>query len=130
MIMRSVGRGRYSSIWRPLIEMVPPPGFTQTRAIAHLRLPVARFCSVTAMWMSVACLRYLMVWLRSDRELVGLLSYVRMLGAGVDLELGSELPSQAVAGKHAGHGLADELLRILGEQVAGRAGLGAARVAG
>ena len=58
-----------------------------------------------------------------------LLRGVRVLGARVDLELGELLAGEAVAGQHALHGEADDLLGPALEHVVERARLQAARVA-
>src|SRR4051812_26077214 len=101
--------------------MLPPPGRTQTRATAHLRLPVARVLSVVSAMRVFRSADFRAT--RSDRELVRLLGGVRMLGADVDLELGGELAAQPVARQHADDRLADQLLGILGQDVTCRAGL-------
>ena len=66
-----------------------------------------------------------------DLDLQGLrlLRGVRMLGAGVDLELGELLAGEAVAGQHALDGEADDLLGAALEHLVERARLEAARVA-
>ena len=55
-------------------------------------------------------------------ERLGLLGGVRVLGAGVDVELAQLLAAQGVLGQHAAHGAADQLGRLVLEQrgVAGR----------
>src|SRR4051812_48684899 len=64
-----------------------------------------------------------------DLERLGLLGVVRVLGAGVDLELRDQLITQTVLGKHAADRLLDRLAGILVEQVTVGDGLESARVA-
>src|ERR671922_1852154 len=64
------------------------------------------------------------------RESLGVLSYVRMLGAGVDLELVDLLPGEPVPRKHPLHGLAQDLGGPALELVAERPLPQAAGVAG
>ena len=42
-VVRCVARGKYSSIVRPLIHVVPSPGRRMTRATDVLRFPVPRY---------------------------------------------------------------------------------------
>src|SRR3954462_2349218 len=66
-----------------------------TRATDVLRLPVPRYCAMSAI----------------ERELLRRLRLVRMLGTGVDLELGELRRGELVLRQHALDGLADDLGR-------------------
>src|SRR5687767_11411236 len=115
--VRSAWRGKYSSSERPLIHVAPSPGRRITRATEVLRLPVPRYCAI---------------WFIAPSGHRGrVLSLVRMLGAGIDLEL-RELPArESVPRQHALDRLAQHLgrtpLDFLGEralpQAAGIAGM-------
>src|SRR5262249_10362886 len=107
-IVRQMVRGKYSSIVRPLIHVAPSPGRRITRATEVLRLPVPRYCAI---------------WLKSLLRGEGLrvLRAVRMLRAGVDLEL-RELPAgEAVLREHPLHRDAKHLRRAPLELLAERA---------
>src|SRR4051794_29820217 len=86
---RWVRRGKYSSSVLPLIHVLPSPGRRITRATDVLRFPVPRY------WAG---------WLERVSDMSGepllerlrRLRLVRMLGAGVDLQLRDLLPREPV----------------------------------
>src|SRR4051812_41792963 len=115
-------RGKYSSSVRPLTHVVPSPGRRMTRATDVLRLPVPRYCAI-----------WLKSLLRSEISRVqrlGVLRLVRVLRAGVDLQLRDLLPRQAVLREHPLDRRPDDLRRPALELLAQRARLEAARIAG
>src|SRR5580704_12237206 len=103
--MRDVSRSKYSSTGRPLTTMLPLPCLSQTRAMAVLRLPVA-YVRVSAMAMWSLSVRRLASG-RGQRQGLGLLGPVRMVGRNVNLELGQHLPSEHSLREHPPNGLLD-----------------------
>src|SRR4051794_36247410 len=95
-IVRQIVRGKYSSIERPLTHVAPSPGRRMTRATEVFRLPVPRYCAI---------------WLNSLLQVqrLRILRPVRMLGAGVDLQLRQLLRGEAVLRQHSLDGLAQHL---------------------
>src|SRR5919201_2490197 len=73
-MVRKACRGKYSSIVRPLIQVAPSPGRRITRATEVFRLPVPWYWACSAIHVL-------------QRERLRRLRLVRMLGAGVDLQL-------------------------------------------
>src|SRR5690606_12359251 len=65
-----------------------------------------------------------------DLERLGLLGAVRVLRAGVDLELAQLGPTERGLGQHAAHGLLDDALRVSREQLGIALGLEATRITG
>src|SRR5258706_15256813 len=116
-IVCQTARGKYSSIVRPLTQVVPSPGRRMTRATEVLRLPVPRYWAI---------------WLNSLLQVQRLrvLRAVRMLGPSVDLQLGQLLPREPGPGEHPLDGGADDLGRAPVELLAQRPALEAARIAG
>src|SRR5262249_40554850 len=90
-IERHTERGKYSSIERPFTHVAPSPGRRMTRATEVLRLPVPRYCAIR-----------LKSLLQVQRLRV--LGLVRMLRAGVHLELRELLAREAVLREHAADG--------------------------
>src|SRR3954453_18989207 len=89
-IERWSARGKYSSSGRPLNHVAPSPGRRITRATEVLRLPVPWYW---AGWAAVATLLHL--------QRLRCLSLMRVLRAGVDLQLGELLSCETVARQHA-----------------------------
>src|ERR1700694_1304982 len=116
---RCVARGKYSSRVLPFTQLVPSPGRRITRATDVLRLPVPRYCAISAMCPLVL-----------ERKRLGGLRLVRMHGASVDLQLVQLGAREAVAGQHALDGLAQHLGRLPVELLAQRPGVQPARIAG
>src|SRR5256885_11283253 len=117
---RCAARGKYSSIVRPLNQVVPSPGFRITRATDVLRLPVPRYCANSLIGRPRS-------WL--ELQLGRRLCLVRVLGAGVDLQLVDLGAREAVPREHALDRLAQHLGRPALELVAERPAAQAARVA-
>src|SRR5688572_25294036 len=90
-IMRPVSREKKMSTGLSFTVMLPLPGLMKTRATAFLRRPVP---SLYLPIMVVASL---------DLERLRLLRRVRMLGAGVDLELLDHRVAKPRLGEHAHH---------------------------
>src|SRR3984885_10001358 len=103
--MRCVAEVKYFSIGCLLTVMAPWPGRKRTRATACLRRPVV--------WLSGAGMGCVVSFLVrvgggsagaagvGQLERLGLLGRVRMVGAGIDLELAQLLAAQRVLGQHA-----------------------------
>src|SRR5262245_42103935 len=111
-ITRWTSRGKYSSIVRPLTQVLPSPGRRITRASEVVRLPVARY------WAGCESVDDIRATPSSER--LGGLRLVGMLGAGVDLQLRDLLVRELVLREHALDGLADDLGRAPLELVAQR----------
>src|SRR6516225_9437968 len=125
--MRWVAEVKYLSNATLLMVMVPAPGRKRTRATACLRRPVV-WLSGAGMWSFrcvVACVVSGSAGPAGLRQLerLRLLGGVRVVGAGVDLELAQHLAAEGVLGQHAAHRTAHQLGRLLGQQllVGGRA---------
>src|SRR5438105_6053810 len=104
-IILLVSRPKYSSSVRSLTTNSPEPGFMRTRAIDSLRRPVA----VTSSSLVAICLESLSV----DRFHRGrLLGGVRVLVAGVDLELAHQRAAEDGARQHAADGVLDQPRRL------------------
>src|SRR4051812_14981577 len=87
-----------SSSDRPLMTISPSPGRRRTRAIAVLRRPVPEKKAGAAD-----------IGGSSSGERLRPLGLMRMVGAGVDLQLAKLLNAQAIARQHALDGAADDL---------------------
>src|SRR3954463_13920629 len=112
-------RGKYSSSVRPFTHVAPSPGLRMTRATDVLRLPVPRYWAI---------------WLNSLLQIqwLGILRLVRVLRAGVDLQLRGLLTRKLVLREHALDRAPNDLRRPAIELFAQRAALqpaGIARVA-
>src|SRR5690348_3660604 len=118
MRTRCTARGKYSSSDLPLTQLLPSPGRRITRATEVLRLPVPKYCAMSAMYLVL------------QRERLGSLRLVRMLRPCVDLELVQLGAREAVAWEHAADRLAQHLRRLPVELLAQRAGAEPARVTG
>src|SRR5262249_25169456 len=104
-IILLVSRPKYSSSERSLTTNSPEPGLIRTRAIDSLRRPVAETISSFAgiLW-NPLCVR------RFHRG--GLLGGVRVLVAGVDLELLHQGAAEGGARQHAADGVLDQPGRL------------------
>src|SRR5881394_893943 len=118
---RCVRRGKYCSTVRPLNQVPPSPGRRITRATDVLRLPVPWYWAGST---AVATLRVL-----SCTEGLRVLSVMRMIRAGVDLQLVQLLAREAVPREHALDRLADHFGRPALELVAQRPAPQATRIA-
>src|SRR5580658_8763846 len=106
--MRWVADVKYASMGFLLTVMAPWPGRRRTRATACLRRPVVwvsgtgmvSFCR--AEWSAGAASV-------GQFQRLGLLGGVRVIGAGVDVELAQHLAAKGVLGQHAPDGAADQL---------------------
>src|SRR5580692_8538408 len=116
--MRCVADVKYFSKGSLLIVMAPWPGRKRTRATACLRRPVVWLSGVgIAVWRPSWCAWSAGAAGRRQVERLGLLGGVGMVGPGVDLQLGEHLAAEGVLGQHAAHGAADQLGRLLVEQL-------------
>src|SRR5205085_6216540 len=96
--IRCAARGKYWSIVRPLIHVLPSPGRRITRATDVFRLPVPRYWAMSAIPLN-------------PFQLLGRLSRMRVLRAGVHLELAELRRRKLVLREHALDRLADTLGR-------------------
>src|SRR5690349_5807402 len=103
---------------RPLIHVFPSPGRRITRATDVFRLPVPRYCAGVD------------IRTAPSSERLGLLGLVRVLRAGVDLQLRQLLAAEPVARQHALDRLAEHLRGPALELLAQRARAKAARIPG
>src|SRR5688572_5178853 len=95
---------------RLLTVILPVPGLSHTRAVASLRRPVPYQRCTSAMVLVLVSL-----WMRRrrlQRQRLGLLGRVRMLGPGIDLQLGEHVAAEGVLGEHARHRLLDQALGL------------------
>src|SRR5689334_5543031 len=99
-IILLVSRPKYSSRVRSLTTKSPLPGFIRTRAMDCLRRPVAETISSLAILSRSLCVG------RFHRG--GLLGGVRMLIAGVDLELLHQGAPERGARQHPAHRVLDQ----------------------
>src|SRR3954447_6473812 len=118
-IERWSARGKCSSSGRPLNHVAPSPGRRITRATDVLRFPVPWYCAIGVGGNSVL-----------QRQRLGRLRLVGMIGTGVDLELRDLRAREAVAGQHPLHGLAQHLGRAALELLAERPRAEPAGIAG
>src|SRR5580658_2075289 len=106
--------------------MLPVPALSQIRAMAVLRLPVA-YVRESGVAME-SCLRVLTLL---ERQRLRLLRRMRVVGRGVELELGEHLAAEDSLGEHSLDGLLDregavareEVTVALGRETAGDAGV-------
>src|SRR5256886_13304375 len=103
-IILLVSRPKYSSSVRSLTTNSPEPGFMRTRAIDSLRRPVAETISSLAISLESSCVRRF--------HGGGLLGGVRVLVAGVDLQLLHQGAAEGGARQHAADGVLDEAGRL------------------
>src|SRR5689334_19212166 len=89
--------------------MLPDPALSQTRAIAFLRLPVA--------YVRLSVVATLVALLQLYVERLRLLRRVRVIGSGINLELGQHLPAEDVLREHPLDRLLDRKLGLPGEDV-------------
>src|SRR5262245_42188217 len=106
---------------RLLTVILPVPGLSHTRAVASLRRPVPYQRCTSAMILVLVSVWIRMWRRRLQRQRLGLLGRVRMLGPGVDLELGEHVPAEGVLGEHARHRLLDHALGLTVADVGGGA---------
>src|SRR5271154_4157588 len=86
--------------------MEPLPGASRTRAIALLRLPtvqISAFLSAISPSFPPEALPVQCPSTRSELDLLGLLSAMRMIRPAINLELGEEPPPQPILGQHPAH---------------------------
>src|SRR5574340_1055155 len=104
-----------SSRGRWLMMILPSPGRMRTRATDVLRRPVPSVSGVVALGIGYFLLDAKFFWL-------GLLGLVRVLLAGVDLQLVEHLEGQFVLRQHPAHGLTEDLFGPALEARGGRLG--------
>src|SRR5688572_376861 len=122
--MRWAGVVKYESNGRPLTVITPVPGSSRARAMASLRRPVVWVSAVTMTSASRSAGLG-----RGQVEGFGGLGRVRMIRAGVHLQLGQHLAAERALGQHALDRAADGLRRLGGQQLAVGVRLDPARVA-
>src|SRR5689334_4858414 len=96
--------------------MLPVPGARRTRATDSLRRP-------TEMWSWG-----ISIPLQRELERLGLLRDVRVLPAGIDLELAHHVAAERAARQHAAHGVEQDGVGVARAELVGRRELRAARV--
>src|SRR6185437_3825491 len=107
--MRCVADVKYFSMGCLLTVMAPWPGRKRTRATACLRRPVLWLSGAGMVWWCPSWCAS--AWARPSAgaarlgqiERLGLLGRVRVVGAGVDLQLAQLLAAEGVLGEHAAH---------------------------
>src|SRR5688572_5169647 len=87
---------KYSFSSRAFILISPLPGCTYTRAMEVFLLPIV-----------------LMICIVSELYFFGLLCYVRMFSAGINVQASVQFTTESVFGKHAAYSVLDQTLRVL-----------------